>query len=704
MMGEEGARLDNSELKSSKIKYNMLSMFVYIIGIILLVQLFNLQIVKGQEYREQSNTRLTRESTLKAARGNILDRTGNKIVSNTMGFRLDLYKTKVDSETLNNTILKLVNILEKNGDSYYDNLPITVEPFAFNISDEDEIKKWKKNNKLDENASAEDCFYALKEKYEIQSNDILESRKIMAVRYEISQNGYSSTKAVEICGNLSRTSAMEISENSSQFAGIDIVTEPIISYTSGSLASHILGTVGKIDPNELEGKEDTYGMNDLIGKTGIQYVFEDLLKGTNGVRQIDMDIEGTVTGEYVAEEAIAGSDVVLSIDSNIQAATEKALKDNITKISTGGFASRSEADAGAVVVMNVKTGEILAMASYPDYEPQLFVNGISNEKYQEYNAVSALYNRAISGTYAPGSIFKMVTAIAGLETGAINVKTTINDTGVYPYAHKPVCWIYTEYGKGHGFLNVSQAIKHSCNYFFYEVGNRIGIDTLEKYAKYFGLGKKTQVELPSESTGVVASQKRADEENRIWYLGETLSASIGQSYNNFTPIQMAKYISMLANGGKNVDVTLIKTVIDSNGNQMSKQQIDEYVNNKLGFSSDDNVEDLNISQENLRAVLEGMKGVTSESGGTAYSTFAGFNVEVAGKTGTAQVGNKTNGWFAGFAPYDDPEIAIVAVVENVTHGGYTAEIAKDILAEYFGMNASEIIESQEAIPSVQVIR
>lgn len=696
--------LGNSDIKSNRIKYNIISMCVYIIGIILLVQLFNLQIVKGQEYREQSNTRLTRESVLKAARGNILDRTGNPIVSNSMGFRLDLYKTKVDNQTLNDTILKIINILEKNGDKYADNLPIKVQPFAFTSQDDEYVKNWKKKNKIDENASAEDCFYILKKKYEIQSDDINEARKIMAIRYEISQNGYSSTKAVEICSNLSRASSLELSEKNTDFAGIDIVTEPIISYTSGSLASHILGTVGKIKQEELNGKEDTYTMNDIIGKTGIQYVFEDLLKGKNGIRQIDMDIEGTVTGEYIAKEAIAGSDVVLTIDSNVQAITEKALKDNIIKISTGGFSSRSDADAGAVVVMNVKTGEILAMASYPDYEPQLFVNGISNEKYEEYSKGSALFNRAISGTYAPGSIFKMVTAIAGLESGVINTKTTINDTGVYPYAHRPVCWYYTEYGRGHGYLNVSQAIKHSCNYFFYEVGNRIGIDTLEKYAKYFGLGKKTNVELPSEATGVVASRKRADEENRTWYLGETLSASIGQSYNNFTPIQMAKYISMLANGGKNIDVTLVKTVIDSNGYQMSKQEIDEYVNKKLNLKSDEENSNLNISQDNLKAILEGMKGVTSESGGTAYSTFSKFNVEVAGKTGTAQVGNKTNGWFAGFAPYDDPEIAIVVVVENVTHGGYTAEVAKDIFAEYFGMNAEEIEESQEAIPSVQVIR
>lgn len=696
--------MGNNDEKKYNVKYNILSVLVYIIGIILLIQLFNLQIVKGQDFRNQSNTRLTRESVLKAARGNIFDRTGNPIVTNEMGFRLDLYKTKVDNQTLNTTILKIANILEKNGDKYSDNLPISVEPFDFINMDENAQKTWKKKYKINENASAEDCFYKLKERYKIDSDNIQETRKIMTIRYEIEQNGYSSIKAAKICSDLSRESAMELSEKNSEFAGIDIVTEPIISYTSGSLASHILGTVGKITQDELSGKEDTYDMNDLIGKTGIQYVFEDLLKGKDGIRQIDMNIDGTITGEYIEQEAVAGSDIVLTIDSNVQKITEKALKDNITKISTGGFSSRSDADAGAAVVMNVKTGEILGMASYPDFEPQLFINGISSEKYKEYQDKSALYNRAISGTYAPGSIFKMVTAIAGLESGVINTKSTINDTGVYPHAHKPVCWYYTEYGRGHGPLNVSQAIKHSCNYFFYEIGNRIGIDTLEKYAKYFGLGKKTQVELPSESSGKVASRSIAESENRDWYVGETLSAAIGQSYNNFTPIQMAKYISMLANGGKNIDVSVIKTIIDSDGKEMSKNEIDDFVNKKLGFSSNDNSEDLNISQENLKAILEGMKGVTSESGGTAYSTFAGFNVEVAGKTGTAQVGNKTNGWFAGFAPYDDPEIAVVVVVENVTHGGYTAEVARDIFAEYFGMNITEITESQEAIPSGQIIR
>lgn len=695
--------MDEPKKRNIRLRYNLTSILVYIIGIILLAQLFNLQIIRGEEFRNQSNTRLTRETTLEAARGSILDRTGNPLVSTSMGFTLQLYKTKIDTQTLNETILKTINVLEKNGDSYVDNLPILVEPYRFNTDNEDTIKKWKIDNGFDENLNAEECFNKMKEKYSITIQDVLAARKIMNVRYEISRNGYSSTKSVEISSNISRISMLEFSEQSSEFPGIDIITEPVVTYNSGTLASHILGTVGKITKEELDKNEQGYDQNDIIGKTGIQYVFEKYLKGTNGIRQVDMAVDGTITGEYISEEAVAGSDVVLTIDVNLQAIAENALKKNIEDIKTGKYGDKSDADAGSVVVMNVNTGEVLAIASYPDYEPQLFVNGISNEKYAEYMAVSALYNRAISGTYAPGSTFKMITAIAGLETGAITINDKINDTGVYPYAHKPVCWLWTSNHRGHGYLNVSNAIKHSCNFFFYEVGNRIGIDNLEKYASYFGLGRKTGIEVPSESTGSIASQKRASEENRNWYLGETLSAAIGQSYNNFTPIQMAKYISMLANGGNAIDVTVIKSIINPNGTEISKDEIEQFSNQKLGITNEE-TQKLDISKENLNAVLEGMRGVTSESGGTAYSYFRDFNIEVGGKTGSAEAGNKTNAWFVGFAPYDNPEIAVVIIVENGAHGAYTAGVAREIFAEYFGMNANQVTEDMAAKSSLQQIR
>ena len=684
--------------RNTNLRYNLITILVYIVGIVLIVQLFNLQIVNGKEYRETSNTRLSRETVIKAARGSIKDRTGNMLVTTKMGFNIELYKTKINTTTLNT-----IKILENNNDKYINNLPISIEPFKFTIDDEESQVNWKKENDIKEDATPEQCFYELKEKYKIEQDNILEAYKIMVVRYEISRNGYSSIRPVTIAKDVSRESAVKLGEQSIYFPGISATNEPMVSYPSGSLASHILGYVGNITETELDGREDTYGINDVIGKVGIQYVFEEYLRGKDGIKQLDMSVDGTITDEYITQEAVAGSDVILTIDANLQAATEKALANNIKKIASGGFSKRSDAKAGAAVVMNVKTGEILAMASYPDYEPELFVNGISQKKLDEYNKGDNIFNRAISGVYAPGSTFKMITAIAGLETGVITPTEKINDIGVYKKAHEPACWIWNSYGMSHGWLNVTEAITHSCNYFFYEVGYRATIDNIAKYAKYYGLGEKTNVELPMEEKGIVATRDKAKERGDEWQIGETLSAAIGQSYNSYTPIQMAKYISMLANGGEPIDVTIVKSINDVNGNQVSKEDITKFVNAKLGLTKEKK-ENLNIKKKNIDAILKGMKGVTSEEGGTAYSTFANFNIELGGKTGSAQtdVQGKINGWFVGFAPYEEPEIAVVVLVENAGSGSYTAEVARDILQEYFGMNMEKVEEDLTAMPSTEI--
>lgn len=689
--------------RNTNLRYNLITILVYIVGIVLIVQLFNLQIVNGKEYRETSNTRLSRETVIKAARGSIKDRTGNMLVTTKMGFNIELYKTKINTTTLNKTILNTIKILENNNDKYINNLPISIEPFKFTIDDEESQVNWKKENDIKEDATPEQCFYELKEKYKIEQDNILEAYKIMVVRYEISRNGYSSIRPVTIAKDVSRESAVKLGEQSIYFPGISATNEPMVSYPSGSLASHILGYVGNITETELDGREDTYGINDVIGKVGIQYVFEEYLRGKDGIKQLDMSVDGTITDEYITQEAVAGSDVILTIDANLQAATEKALANNIKKIASGGFSKRSDAKAGAAVVMNVKTGEILAMASYPDYEPELFVNGISQKKLDEYNKGDNIFNRAISGVYAPGSTFKMITAIAGLETGVITPTEKINDIGVYKKAHEPACWIWNSYGMSHGWLNVTEAITHSCNYFFYEVGYRATIDNIAKYAKYYGLGEKTNVELPMEEKGIVATRDKAKERGDEWQIGETLSAAIGQSYNSYTPIQMAKYISMLANGGEPIDVTIVKSINDVNGNQVSKEDITKFVNAKLGLTKEKK-ENLNIKKGNIDAILKGMKGVTSEEGGTAYSTFANFNIELGGKTGSAQtdVQGKINGWFVGFAPYEEPEIAVVVLVENAGSGSYTAEVARDILQEYFGMNMEKVEEDLTAMPSTEI--
>jgi penicillin-binding protein 2 len=621
-----------------------------------------------------------------------------------------MYKSKVNADTFNIDILNMIGVLEKYEVPYVDSFPINIDPFEFKIADET-LTQWKKSNNLNENVSAEEAFNKFRTKYKIQNtNDINEIRKIMAIRYELSQKGYSSTKAVTIAKNIPREAVAEFSESAEKFAGINIVVQPVREYKSENLASHILGYASRINSEEYEARKNTYTQNDIIGKTGIEYVFEEYLKGKNGIKQIDMSVDGTATAEYISQEAIAGSDIVLTIDANLQKVTENALASNIDKIASGGFGKAYNAKAGACVVMNVNNGEILAMASYPDYNPSDFVGGISQESWDNYanNDAKPLIDKAIQNSYSPGSTYKMVTAIAGLESGVINLNTMINDTGVYTKYrdYQPRCWVYTDYHRGHGYLNVSQAIEKSCNYFFYETSDRMGIDTLVKFAKYFGLGSKTGVELQGETAGMVSGKesKQKLHNGEGWSAGDTLQSAIGQYDNEYSPVQMARYISILANGGKRINPTIIKTIRNADGSEASREEIEKFVNSKLNIA-EENVENIEINQNNLNAVLEGMKSVTSDSGGTAYVRFKDFNISVGGKTGSAEApGNKVHAWFVGYAPFENPEIAIVVMVENGGHGNYTAEVVRDIMAEYFGMNIQTIVENMSASPYVEMMQ
>ena len=697
--------------KSINFRYNTITIFTYLIGIILIVQLFNLQIVHGAKYREESNTRLTRESTLEATRGEILDRSGNVLVSSSQKFNLELYKSKIDTNALNDSILKIIQVLEKYNVSYVDSFPIKIDPFEYTIADTN-LSNWKSNNGIDENATAEEAFYKFKDKYKIQNTDISEIRKIIAIRYAILQEGYSSTKSLTIAKDIPREAVAEFSEEGDEFPGINISVQPVRQYKQGTLASHILGYASKIGSEEYQKKKDEYNQNDIIGKTGIEAVFEKYLKGKNGTKQIDMAVDGTITAEVVEKEAVAGSNVVLTIDSQLQKIAEEALKDNIEKIKNGGFGKSYDAKGGSCVVMNVKTGEVLAMASYPDYNPQSFADGISNEEWKSYNENKSypLLNKCIQSAYEPGSIFKMVTAIAGLESGNISLTEKINDTGVYKkYGAEWKCWYYTDYHRGHGYLNVIGAIEKSCNFFFYETADRMGIDTLDKYATYFGLGRKTGIELPSETAGTLASKDYVKSIKGSWNPGDTINAAIGQGYNKFTPLQMTKYISMIANGGNNVNVSIVKTIQNADGTEVSKDEINEYVKEKLGLT-EENTENITLNKDYVNAVREGMKSVTSGESGTAYVRFKDFNIKVGGKTGSAEAGKDANGndivnaWFAAFAPYDDPEIAVVVMVENGGHGNYTAEAVRNIMAEYFGMNTQNVTEDMQAVSYTESMR
>ena len=311
----------------------------------------------------------------------------------------------------------------------------------------------------------------------------------------------------------------------------------------------------------------------------------------------------------------------------------------------------------------------------------------------DYNNRGVWLNKAIQGLYSPGSTFKMVTALAGLQDGKISPTERIYDGGVYwvnGIDRERHCWL----AGGHGSLNVVGAIEKSCNVFFFETGRRVGIDRLSQYASHFGLGKKTGIELYSEAKGQVATR----DSEAGWGVGHTVSAAIGQSTNSFTPIQMAKYIAMVANGGKNLDVTIIKDIMNSDGTNETREEINDFVNKELNLTETSTTDDgLEISPENFTIVKEGMRSVTDDEGGTAYRVFSNFGVTVGGKTGSVETsqtpGADVHAWFVGFAPYENPQIAVVVVVENGWHGFYTAEVVKAVMQEYFGTNRTGIDEN-----------
>ena len=610
---------------NNSIRINILIGIVVLVGVVFIGELFDMQIVNGAEYREQSENRLVREVKITAPRGDIYDRYGKVIATSQTSYSVNLYYTKIAKTELNKGLLRLINILEKNGDTYNNNFPIDFETMTFKKSEE-AAKAWKKANKIDENATVQDVIDFYIEKYEIENEDITEIEKIMVMRYEIASKGYSSFKSVTLAKNVSKNSMLEIEEQIVNLPGVAIITTPERKYVAENIASHIIGYVGKISSSELEKRKSSgYTQNDMIGKSGIESSLEEFLRGIDGIARIEMDSKGRVTSKEETAESSMGSSVVLTIDLDLQTKAEEVLETHVKQIQAKGYKG---AKAGSLVVVDVDTAEVLALASYPNYNPQEFTNGISNSEYQKYflDEAKPMFNRAIQGTYSPGSTFKMITAIAAIEAGVIGVHESILANGVHEQGHRPACWIWNDYRQTHGLVNAQKALQVSCNYFFYEMGYRMGIDTLAKYARMFGLGEKTGIELLGEASGLVASRdylnklNERDGKKRQWMIADTLSASIGQSYNSFTPLQMAYYIATLANGGIKNDLTILKSVILSNGEEVPTEVIDSIVDPKIG-KTESKAADLGISEETKQVVFEGMRSVTGESGGTAYSVF-----------------------------------------------------------------------------------
>lgn len=668
---------------------------VIVISVIFIATLFNLQIVNGENYREQSEKRMLRTKNITAPRGEIYDRNGVILATNKLSYDVELYKVRVSTKEQNDGILRLVEILNENSDKVYSTFPVNDDLNGFNFENIEEEQKWKKEMKLDSTLTFDQVIDKYIEKYELQdySDNRLNQIKMIEIKYEANLNGYSLFNSATIAKDISQKSVAKIGEEKYKIYGISIVSVPKRYYPNGNLLSHTIGYVSKISSTEYEKeKEEGYSVNSVVGKAGIEQSFEKYLKGKDGVIKEETDTLGNVSSQTETTEAKSGDNVTLTIDYRLQKVAEESLLNAINGLQNGTLVGKkfSDANAGAVVVLDVDSGEVLASASYPTYDINSLIGGISLKDWNalQNNSLHPMLNRVVSGTYSPGSTFKMLVGMAGLMNGKITVDEKYYDPGIYPYGYHPKCWLYTDRHMTHGWINIEGAIKGSCNCYFYEVGRRIGISEIVKYAKLFGLGQKTGIELSGEVAGTIAGadDKSEDGLKSPWYLGDTLSAAIGQSGSSYTPIQLANYIATIANGGKLNKVSLIKSVDNEvAGTSESLADINKYTSEYTGVNFEE--KDLNINSEYIDAIKKGMLSVTSETGGTSYIVFKNSDIQVAGKTGTAQVPNgNNNGIFVGFAPYDNPKIAVVAVIEHGGEGTYTANVVKPIMEEYFNID------------------
>ena len=631
--------------------------------------LYDAQILHGGENRAKSISSNAASETVTASRGIITDRNGKVLVSNRLAYTLVFDRSGfADDAALNAAILRLVQLCEETGTGWNDTLPIgRVGNFLrYSNARSETFDKFIEKNDLTSGASGRQLLSELRELYHVdESLSEREARLIVGVRYELhSRDSYTFAEDVS-------TEVLSLITDG-QYEGVTIRTASARVYNT-ALAAHILGTIGPIWQEEWSSNEDTgyvgyadkgYSMNDLVGKDGVEKAFESYLRGTDGRRLITTDETGKITGELYTREPQPGGTVALTLDIDLQADVEAALAETIS----GMIDKDSNERGGAAAVVSVGTGEVLALASYPTYDLSTF-----NEDYDELvnDQRLPMFNRATQGIYAPGSTFKMVTAVAALESGIITPSSIIQDRGIYTYYKdpQPMCWIYSQTGSTHGRINVSQAITDSCNYFFYEVGRLTGIRTLDSYASQFGLGQSTGIEI-GDSSGVLASPEWAESHDQEWTDGQTITAAIGQSYNLFTPLQLANYVATLVGGGDHYQAHLLKNV-------------KAYDNSRLLYMYDDKpMNTVEISDSTLSAVTRGMHELTV-SGSVAYA-FENCVVSAGAKTGSAQVGTDiANGVFVAYAPYENPEIAVAIVIEKGGSGAALANTAVEIINSWF---------------------
>ena len=652
--------------------------------------------------------------SVSADRGEILDRSGNTFVYNEQinSIVINALEFPADKAEGNAILLALAELLESKDETWIDTLPLYRDEngeMQFEDNRDYDIAWMKSAYYLNLNpyATARNCYDALLEEYGLQDTPEAQARKIVSVRYNMTRIGFNPSVPYTFATGVSIQTIAYIKENRSFFKGVDAEVTSARKYIGdGTLASHVLGLVGSISAQEyaaekakteealrqagddeekrLAVKSAAYQMTDKIGKNGIEQAMEQYLRGSNGVKTITVAGDGTLTEEYTVMPRPGGT-AILTLDIPMQELAEKSLARQIREVTKEEAIAGGMTPAGAVVVENVKTGEILASASYPDFSLATY--------YEKYESLSQdpgkpLWNRAFQSGYSPGSTMKPATGIAGLEEGVIGPTDGILCRGVYEYIDQTfVCFNKT----AHGYVSIRQALAYSCNVYFFDIAQKVGIQKLNSYASLLGLGQKTGVEI-NETAGILAGYDERSARGMGWKPGETLLAAIGQSDNSFSPLQLTNYCATIANGGTRWVPYLVSKVLSSDYSEVLYER-----SPKVAVQT-------NFSEETLRAVKEGMYLVANNTSCREY--LGSLKYKVACKTGTAEKTRivngvryeGTDGFLIAFGPYDDPEIAITVVIENAGSGASTAQVAADIFTYYFGtLNTVEDVQPENEL-------
>ena len=650
-------------------------------------RLIFLQLVNGDSFTAQATNTTDYKFTVTAARGDIVDSKGERIASSTTGYNVVLNKLLMGDEDLDTMLQKIVGLLGENGEGWNDSLligqPDAAGHYEFtaasdNAAEQKALAAMKDNLGLQQYATADDVMEKLVEDYDLADFSLYWQRVLSGIHYEMQLQAFSNVNNFVMAENVSEATVATIKENSLSLPGVEIVETSTRSYEQGTVLPHVLGRVGKITAEKWKVtdengqvtyplKEKGYNMNDIIGISGLESAYEDQLRGKDGVETITRNSDGVIVNTALTTVPEPGHTVQLTIDSEFQKAVDQALAKNVEWIKNT-YADSKQANAGAVVVIDVKTGGVLAASNYPSFDQNLYA-----AQYSEYSADEnmPLFNRALQGLYTPGSTYKPSVAVAGLDTGLLNRNSTVNCTRVYTYYkdYRPRC---AQHGHGNGPIDVINAIKWSCNIFFYDVGRRLTSDVYDAYAYKLGLGQRTGVEV-SEALGHLTTKNDSNYTESL-----DIQAAIGQGNTAVTPIQLATYAATLANRGTRYRTHFVKAILDSNTGETLEETQPEVM---------DVVED---KGETFDLVREGMKGVAQ-----TIPALAAYPYTIACKTGSPQrsegyyVGSTykhyTNAAMIAYGPAEDPEIAIGVVVEYGGAGARTGQLVADIFNAYYAM-------------------